>query len=415
MTATRLWFPGHVVRLIRMAALSTVPMLMAAATALMILAWGVGSTSMAAESKESEPAEQFVYIGSTTDDEGPPSEGLYVYRMNSRTGEMRLVSSGHGGLKSPSFLAFHPNGKFLYAAGYTPEFTGDTGAVAAYAIDGKTGAAKLLNAQSSEGAVPCHLVVDATGKAVLVANYSGGSVASLPIGPDGRLGKAASAIRHGGVPVGQPSIAKAHSINLDPTNRFAVAADLGLDQVIVYRFDPMAARLTPHNPPFATVAKGSGPRHAFFHPSSRYLYVINEANCTATAFAFDAPSGRLTEIQTISTIPVPFQDGYSTAEILVHPSGRYVYGSNRGHDTIAIFSVDESTGKLAVVGHESTQGKTPRNFGIDSTGRFLLAGNQESNTVVQFRIDMQTGRLTPTGLVLEVPAPLCIRFLPVDQ
>ena len=237
----------------------------------------------------------------------------------------------------------------------------------------------------------------------------------MPIASDGRVGPATSVIQHTGSSV-NPQRQKephAHSINVDAGNRFAFACDLGLDKVLVYRLYPSTSMLTPNDPPAATVKPGSGPRHFAFHPGGRYAYVINEILCTVTAFTYDGEPGRLTELQTISTLPegVAVKPEYSTAEVQVHPSGQFVYGSNRGHDSIAVFAVDESTGTLRAVEHKSTEGKTPRGFGIDLTGQFLLAGNQDSHTVVVFRIDPQSGRLTSTGEKLEVGSPVCVKFV----
>jgi 6-phosphogluconolactonase len=259
------------------------------------------------------------------------------------------------------------------------------------------------------------VIVDRQGRNVLVANYGGGSVAVLPIGADGRLQAPSSVVQHTGSSV-DPNRQKephAHSINVDADNRFAYAADLGLDKILIYRFDVAKGTLTPNDPPFAQVEPGSGPRHFAFHPQGRFAYVINEMRCTVTAFAHDAARGGLSAIQTISTLPQgqSVQKGFSTAEVQVHPSGRFLYGSNRGHDTIAVFAIDEKTGRLTPVHHEPTQGSTPRNFGIDPAGRFLLAANQRSDTVVVFRIDAATGRLAPAGHRIEVGAPVCVKFV----
>jgi 6-phosphogluconolactonase len=248
---------------------------------------------------------------------------------------------------------------------------------------------------------------------VLVANYGGGSVSVLPIQSDGRLGPATGFVQHEGSSVNprRQERPHAHSMNLDAANRFAFAADLGLDKVLVYRFDANRGTIVPNDPPAATVAPGSGPRHFAFHPRGRNAYVINEMTSTVTAFRYDAGRGRLTELHTISTLPQGFTGNNSTAEVQVHPSGRFLYGSNRGHDSIAIFSIDSDTGRLTQVGHQPTGGRTPRNFGIDPTGVYLLAANQESSTVTVFRIDPRTGRLTPTGQTVNVPVPVCVKMM----
>jgi 6-phosphogluconolactonase len=262
------------------------------------------------------------------------------------------------------------------------------------------------------------VAVDRAGKNVLVANYGSGSVACLPIGGDGRLSPAASFQQHegsGANPQRQQG-PHAHSINLDAANRVAIAADLGLDKLFVYRFDAPQGTLTPNDPPFARVAPGSGPRHFAFHPDGAHAYVINEITLTITAFDYDPGRGVLSEIQTLSTLPEGVQGkNLSTAEVQVHPSGRFLYGSNRGHNTIAIFAIDPASGRLRAVGHQSTEGKTPRNFGIDPTGRYLLAANQDSGTMVVFRIDPQTGQLQPTGQSVAVPKPVCVKFVPWNE
>ena len=242
-------------------------------------------------------------------------------------------------------------------------------------------------------------------------------MAVLPIGMDGKLGEATAFIQHTGSSA-DPQRQKephAHSINLDAANRFAFAADLGLDKVLVYKFDANKGTLVPNDPPFATVNPGAGPRHFAIHPSQRFAYVINEMQCTVTAFNCDARRGELKELQTISTLPdgVSVRPEFSTAEVQVHPSGKFLYGSNRGHDSIAVFAIDEKNGKLTLIEHQPTQGKIPRNFGIDPTGAFLLTANQDSDNVVVFRIDSRTGRLTPTGQSVEVGTPVCVKFLTV--
>jgi 6-phosphogluconolactonase len=352
-----------------------------------------------------------VYVGTYTNGK---SEGIYLLEMNLATGE--LADRGLAAkANSPSFVAIHPNRQFLYAVTESSNFQGKpTGAVGAFAIDEGSGKLTLLNQQPSGGAGPCHLIVDPSGKNVLVANYGGGSVACLPIDEEGRLEPPSSTIQHTGSSV-NPNRQKephAHSINLDPAGRFAFAADLGVDKIFIYKFDAAKGTLTPNDPPSAAVEPGSGPRHFAFHPSGKFTYVINEITLTVTAFSYDSARGALTPIETTSTLPPDAKgQGFSTAEVVAHPSGKFLYGSNRGHDTIAAFAVDQKTGKLTRIENEPTQGKTPRNFAIDPTGRWLLAENQGSDTIVVFAINQETGELDASGVKVDVPSPVCVRFL----
>ncbi len=354
----------------------------------------------------------FVYVGTYT---SKGSEGIYLYRLQDRSGKMTALGLA-AKTPNPSFLAIHPNGRFLYAVSEISSFEGKrSGAVSAFARDPKTGTLTLLNTVSSGGTGPCHVSVDKTGRTVLVANYGGGSVAALPIKDDGSLQEASAFVQHSGSSVNpkRQDAPRAHSINPSPDNRFAVVADLGLDQVLVYRLDPAKGSLVANNPPFARVRPGAGPRHFAFHPGGRYAYVINEIASTVTAFTWDAAGGILEETQTISTLPEDFSGNNTTAEVQVHPSGRFLYGSNRGHDSIAVFAVDVAKGTLTLVEHVSTQGRTPRNFGIDPTGSYLIAANQNSGSIVVFRIDAAAGRLTPTGETFQVSMPVCIKFAAV--
>ena len=290
---------------------------------------------------------------------------------------------------SPGFLAVHPNGRFLYAVNEVGEVDGKKGgAVRAFALDSVTGKLTLMNWELSKGINPCYLTTDKMGKTILVANY-GGTAAAFPIRPDGRLSEASSVVEHTGSstnPARQEG-PHPHGIYLDPANKFVVVPDLGQDKVLVYRFDSARETLVANNPPSVSLKPGAGPRHFAFHPQARYAYVINELNSTITAFSYDSTKGILSEIQTLSTLPSDFKGENTTAEIAVHPSGKFLYGSNRGHDTIAVFQIDDGKGTLTPVQYQSTLGKTPRNFGIDPTGKFLLAANQDSNTLVVFKID----------------------------
>ncbi len=355
----------------------------------------------------------WLYVGTYTHGR-TPSAGIYLLELDLASGH--LTTKGVAAkLADPSFLAIHPNRKFLYAVNELDRFNGRRGGgVSALSIDQASGMLKLLNQQSSVGSGPCHLTVDRTGKNVLVANYGSGSVACLPIQTDGALSAASSFKQHKGSSVdsGRQGGPHAHSINLDQANRFAVAPDLGLDRLFVYQLDADKGTLTPNDPPFASIAPGSGPRHFAFHPGGRFGYVISEMANTVTVFAYDADQGTLTEIQTISTLPPSFQGKSYTAEVRVHPSGKFLYGSNRGHDSIAIFTVDPATGKLTAAGHQATLGKNPRNFAIDPTGTYLLAENQDSDSIVVFRIDQATGGLEQVGEPVRIPMPVCIRMIP---
>ena len=356
-----------------------------------------------------------VYIGTYT---SPTCRGIYQTTLDIGTGQLQAPQLA-AEIVSPSFVAIHPNQKYLYAVNEIEDFEGKkSGAVTALSMDEATGALRVLNQQPSEGKHPCHLIVDASGKNVLVANYSSGTVAVLPVdAASGRLSKAVTTIQHAGSGPnkGRQEGPHAHSINLDAANRFAFAADLGLDKIFIYRFDGATGSLQPNDPPAGVVAPGSGPRHLAFHPTGKYAYVNNELNSTVTAFQYDASKGSLTEIQTLSTLPTGFAGDNSTAETVVHPSGKSVYVSNRGHDSIAVYQVDPATGKLTAKGNTLTGGKTPRNFNVDPTGTFLLAANQSTNDVVVFRIDPNSGDLTPTGVKIEVGSPVCIRFLPLKN
>jgi 6-phosphogluconolactonase len=359
------------------------------------------------------PRNFWVYVGTYTSPTNG-SKGIYLLDMDTQSGELTpkgLVAE----VKSPSFLAVHPNRRFLYAVGEIFEFQGKkAGAVSAFAIDPPTGKLTLLNQQPSGGQGPCHVIVEPTGKCALTANYTTGTVAVLPIDNQGRLSEPSAVAQHqgSGPNARRQQSPHAHSINLDPAGRFAFAPDLGADKVFVYRFHPRDGSLVPNDLPAAPVTPGSGPRHFAFHPGGRFAYVINELTSTITAFSYGAERGILKELQTVSTLPGGFTGESFTADIHVHPNGRFLYGSNRGHDSIAIFAIDDRTGRLSPTGHEPTRGKKPRNFAVDPSGTWLLAANQDSNTVVVFRIDPKTGLLTTTGNILDVPSPVCLRLVP---
>lgn len=347
-----------------------------------------------------------MYVGTYTGGKNG-SKGIYRLELDLASGQLSQPVVAAESV-SPSFLALHPSQKFLYAVNEA----GKEGMVSGWSVDPATGELTALNQQSVVGSGPCHLTVDRAGKNVLAANYGGGSVAVVQIGPDGKLGERTAFIQHigsGGNPKRQAK-PHAHSINLDAANRFAIVADLGLDKVLVYKFDADNGTLVPNDPPAMSLAPTSGPRHFAFHPNGRRAYVINEMTSTVTAMEYDPQAGVLKELQTLSTLPAT-TPGNSTAEVQVHPSGKFLYGSNRGHNSIAIFAIDAESGKLTAAGHQTKDIKTPRNFGIDPSGTFLIVANQGADTLVVFRIDPQTGALEPTGTSVVVPSPVCVKFV----
>lgn len=359
------------------------------------------------------PTKFRAYVGTYN---GAKSQGIYTFTFDAATGELGPVELA-ASAANPSFLSLHPNGQHLYAVGDMTNTAGKKeGSVSAFTIqaDGKLA---LLNQAATVGAGPCHLTVDKSGRTVLAANYGGGSVVSFPIKADGSIGEHTGFVQHIGRSVtprqAQPN---AHSVNISPDNRFAFVADLGLDQVLIYKLDPASATFAPHSPAFVKVAPGSGPRHFCFHPNGRFAYVINEISLTVTAFHYDAVRGTLTEIQTLSTLPAADgpgpKPGWSTAEIVVHPSGKFLYGSNRGHDTIAVFAIAEN-GTLSLVQNAPAEVKVPRNFALDPTGQWLFTEGQKSDNIALFRVDPETGKLTFTGKKIEVGSPVCIKFLPL--
>ena len=352
-----------------------------------------------------------VYIGTYTDH---GSKGIYVYGFDTATGQVTTLGLAAES-PQPSFLTVDPTEHFLYAVNELDAYKGQhTGAVSAFSIDAATGKLSLLNEVSSRDAGPAHITLDQTGKYAFVSNYTLGSVAVFPVLQDGRLGDFTDFVRHKGssVNVERQEGPHAHAVALSPDNRFALVADLGLDQILVYPFDPAAGTLG-HEPHITKTHPGAGPRHLVFDPSGKFLYVINEMQSSVVSYSYDAAHGELHELKTISTLPEKFGGNSDAAEIAVHPSGKFLYASNRGHDSIAVFSVDPVKGALTRVEFVPTKGKTPRNFAIDPTGSWLFVANQASDDVVVFRIDGKTGHLTPTGQVLSVASPACVKFVPL--
>jgi 6-phosphogluconolactonase len=344
------------------------------------------------------------YVGTYTRGK---SKGIYAWRFSPASG--KLTSLGLAAETSnPSFLAVHPNRRFLYAVNEN-----NTGMVSAFSIDAATAKLTFLNSASSHGSGPCHLAVDHAGKYLFVANYNNGSIAVLPIHDDGSLGEASATVQHEGSSVNKQrqSGPHAHCVTQSPDGRFLLVEDLGLDEVLVYRFDASKGTLAPNTPPFGKLPPGTGPRHLAFSGNGRFAYVVGEMLSTVNAFRYDAAHGSLEQFQTISTLPADFQGKSSGAEIVMHPNGRFLYASNRGHDSVAVFSVDGAKGTLTALERVPTQGKTPRSIAIDPTGAYLFAAHQDSDSVVIFRIDAKTGIPKATGEVLEAGAPVCVTFV----
>jgi 6-phosphogluconolactonase len=366
------------------------------------------SGALRARSKTESLKEAFVYVGTYTTGK---SEGIYLYRMNLASGELKHVSTTPG-VVNPSFLTLDSQKRYLYAVNEVTDFSGTPGgAVSAFAINRKTGTPKFLNQQPSFGGAPCYVTIDRTGRFILVANYVGGNVSVLSIERNGRLGSATDVDQHHGSSINpnRQEGPHAHSIVLDRSNRYAYSCDLGTDKIMIYRFDSKKGKLTANQQPWVQVKAGAGPRHFTFHPSGKYAYVMNELDATITSFHCDSANGTLKEAQTVRTLPEGFSESNTTADIHVSPFGRFLYGSNRGHNSIVVFEIDGKTGKLRFLEHASTGGRTPRNFAIDPTGRFLLAANQDSDTIVTLRLDPVTGRLKRTGHITGVPSPVCLK------
>ena len=353
---------------------------------------------------------QTIYIGTYTSGE---SEGIYQCSFNPKTGELSGLKIA-AKKKNPSFLTISPDRKFLYCVNETMNYKGKPGgSVSAFSIDPVNNSLQFINDQSSKGGAPCHIITDKTGRFVLTANYMGGNVAVYPVNSDESIGNPTSIVQHkgSGKNPDRQEAPHAHSVILDSSNKYAFVSDLGIDKIMIYEFNSKTGILTPANIPWVNLQPGAGPRHFTFHPSGEYAYVINELNSTISSFSYESKDGKLTEIQTITTLPVNFEGNNSCADIHISPSGKYLYGSNRGHNSIVWYYIDETSGKLTLIGFESTLVETPRNFTIDPSGTFLLVANQNTNTIVTFRIDTQTGKLNFTENMLSVPSPVCIKFL----
>lgn len=391
-----------------------------------VAAVAIALTAVLVGCSQAIAAERLVWFGTYTGGPGK-SEGIYVATFDDATGRLSPAKLA-GTEKNPSFLAVHPRLPMLYAVAEVGTFDGKPGGgVAAFAYDPSSGMLTPKGTQLAGGSAPCHVSVDPAGKVVLAANYGGGSTICLGLAADGSLepvvtapaGEPAGFFQHGwpragefGLNTGRQEKPHGHSVDVSADGRFAVACDLGLDQVIVFKLDAEKATIQPHG--YARVKTAAGPRHFAFHPSGRYGYAVNELDLTVTAFAYDPEAGSLRELQTLSTLPADVTDrkGFSCAEIVAHPSGRFLYASNRGHDTIAMYAIDEAKGTLTFLGVQPIEGAMPRNFAVDPTGKFLLAGGQNSNTVSVFAIDQATGRLKFTGTKIDCPSPVSIVFGP---
>jgi 6-phosphogluconolactonase len=377
--------------------------------------------------KSQSKADQYLMIGTyTRPNTKNPSEGIYVYKFNTDTGDFSAVSIAKG-IKNPSFLAISPNEKFIYSVGETDA----DGSVSAFSFDKKSGTLTKLNTQSSGGANPCHVSIDKTGKWVLVGNYSGGNLSILPVEADGSLGKPTQTINHEGK---GPNAARqeklhVHSVNIAPNNSDVFVPDLGIDKIVTYKLDTKNGKLLAGKPAFIKMADGSGPRHFTIHPNGKFAYVIQELSSTVTAFNY--VSGKLTPFQTITTLAKDFKDKNKSfcADIHISPDGKFLYGSNRfvdaGNkngvfaadntiDTIVMYSIDQKTGKLTYIGNEPVLGKVPRNFMITPNGKFVLVANQETDNITIFKRDAKTGKLSPTGKQIEVPVPVCLKMVSIN-
>ena len=378
-----------------------------------LIATGLLLTGCISLKAASVPSAYRVYFGTSTKQEG--LSGIYMSLLNMQTGQLSAAVRVTETVK-PGFITIHPNGRYIYSTREEGRPDAEnTGTVSAFRISEPDGALFNINTLPSEGAGPCHVSIDPSGKNVLAANYTGASCAVLPIQSDGLLRPATSVQKHTGSSVHPKRQTKAytHSINCDLAGQFALVADLGIDRIMIYRFDADKGSLIPNDPPFVKTRPGGGPRHLTFHPSGRFVYVNFELGNEVSVFQYDSGKGVLNCIQTISTLPDGFTGENTTSEIQTTPDGRFLYVANRGHNSLAVFAVDPATGKLTSLGHEPTRGNIPRHFRIDPTGSYLIAVNATSGDAAVFRINRTTGLLEFTGSQIQLPSPSCVQFLAV--
>lgn len=376
------------------------------------LSFLIFACSVSEEKKEhAGPDDYYIFVGTYTSGE---SEGIYVYRMDMETGKLIYVGKATG-IPNPSFLTLSNDNNYLYAVSETENFEGETGgSVWAYSIDPETASLNYLNKQPTFGAAPCHVSIDHSGRWLLTANYLGGNVTVNPINEDGTIGSATETKEHEGSSVhSRQKAPHAHCILPDPGNKFIFAADLGIDKLVGYSFNSEQGKLLKDDDATTTIESGAGPRHFKFHPNGRLLFLIRELDSSISSFSYNPETGKMTEVQTVPTLPEDFSGENTCADIHLHPNGRFVYGSNRGHNSIVVHRVDPETGEMDYVGHVGSGGKRPRNFGIDPTGRYMLVANQDSDNIVTFQINPETGLPEETGNIIEVPTPVCILFMAI--
>lgn len=358
------------------------------------------------------PTKYFLYVGAYAD---KADEGIYVYEFDVENGGLKYVATAEG-IKNPSYLAISKKKNLLFAVNETEEYNGEkSGFVTSFWINPANGQLIKINEVASGGGAPCYISINKTASMAFVANYLGGNVCVIPIEQGGRLKKISSLIQHesNGPDEKRQQKAHAHFIDLDPSRKYALAVDLGIDKIISYKIDQKHEKLV-HNSELNT-ALGAGPRHLAFHPNRKLAFYINELNSTITSCRYDIKTGSLAKIMTTSTLPAGFDGESFCADIHVSPDGRFLYGSNRGHNSIVVYEIDQNSGNISLISHHSVKGDWPRNFVIDPLGRFLLVANQHSNNIVVFKIDKESGMLRSNGVEIAVNKPVCLKMMPFAE